>query len=132
MSFIARYFARSGSNRPKTFAVLQYLVERPGKLVRNEALPDPVWADGKVLFATGDVGIGTTSVRRAFISGTRVVSLSPAGNTETYLDQGSSSNSLANAITSGLVVTDYSTQPRTLRAMDQRGSRGLVSLPKIQ
>jgi len=34
--------------RPKTFAVLQYLAERPGALVTKQALLDAVWSDVEV------------------------------------------------------------------------------------
>jgi DNA-binding response OmpR family regulator len=34
--------------RPKTFAVLHHLAERPGELVTKQALLDAVWGDGRL------------------------------------------------------------------------------------
>lgn len=43
--------------RPKTFAVLVYLAERPGKLVRNEELLDAVWEGAAVTPGTLNTSI---------------------------------------------------------------------------
>ena len=43
--------------RPKTFAVLRYLVERPGKLVRNDELLDAVWEGSAVTPGTLNTSI---------------------------------------------------------------------------
>ena len=43
--------------RPKTFAVLKYLVERPGKLVKNDELLDAVWEDAAVTPGTLNTSI---------------------------------------------------------------------------
>jgi DNA-binding winged helix-turn-helix (wHTH) protein len=43
--------------RPKTFAVLTYLAERPGKLVRNDELLDAVWKDAVVTPGTLNTSI---------------------------------------------------------------------------
>src|SRR5262249_34292716 len=60
--------------RPKTFAVLCYLVEHAGKLVKKEELLDAIWPDTAVVDAVLKVSIrelrdalGDTSTNPRFI-----------------------------------------------------------------